>query len=110
MEVPLKYWTIENIEKLKVLEPFGEGNPYPQFLAKNLRIDDFFMIGSANQHLKFWLKDEEGNIYSGLWWNASDHFKKISVGMYVDIVYTPKVSSWKGKTTIDFVIKDMEIH
>ncbi len=110
MEVPLKYWTIENVEKLKVLEPFGEGNPYPQFLARDLRIDDFFMIGGANQHLKFWLKDREGNIYSGLWWNASDHFKKLSVGMYVDIVYTPKVSSWKGKTTIDFVIKDMEIH
>lgn len=110
MEVPLKYWTIENVEKLKILEPFGEGNPYPQFLARNLRIDDFFMIGGANQHLKFWLKDEEGNIHSGLWWNASDHFKKISVGMYVDIVYTPKVSSWKGKTSIDFVIKDMELH
>ncbi len=58
MEVPLKYWTIENVEKLKILEPFGEGNPYPQFLARNLRIDDFFMIGGANQHLKFWLKDE----------------------------------------------------
>ncbi len=110
MEVPLHYWDIENVEKLKILEPFGEGNPYPQFLAKDLRIDDFFMIGGANQHLKFWLKDRDGNIHSGLWWNASDHFKKLSVGMIVDIVYTPKISSWKGRTSIDFIIKDMNIH
>ncbi len=109
MEVPLEHWTVEEVERLKILEPFGEGNPYPQFLAKNLRIDDFFMIGGANQHLKFWLKDKKGNVYSGLWWNAKDHFKKISVGMYVDIVYTPKISTWKGKTSIDFVIKDLKI-
>ncbi len=109
MEVPLKYWNIENVEKLKVLEPYGEGNPYPQFLAKNVRIDDFFQIGGANQHLKFWLKDREGNVFSAIWWNASDYFKKISVGMYVNIVYTPKISSWKGNISIDFIIKDLEI-
>ena len=109
MEVPLKHWTIENVEKLKILEPYGEGNPYPLFLAKDLRIDDFFQIGGANQHLKFWLKDREGNIFSGLWWNANDYFKKISVGMYINIVYTPKISSWKGNNSIDFIIKDLEI-
>jgi len=108
MEVPLGFWTFEEVEKLKILEPFGEGNPYPQFLARNLRIDDFFQIGGANQHLKFWLKDKDGKVYPGLWWNATDHFKKISVGMYVDIVYTPKISTWKGKMSIDFVLKDIK--
>ncbi|WP_457640594.1 single-stranded-DNA-specific exonuclease RecJ [Persephonella sp.] len=109
METPLSYWSPENVEKLKMLEPFGEGNPYPKFVARGLKIDDFMTVGPGNQHLKFWFKDEKGNAYPALWWGSVGYFKKLSVGMKIDIVYTPKISSWNGKTGVDFIIEDMKI-
>jgi single-stranded-DNA-specific exonuclease len=109
MEVPLSYWSPEKVKNLKILEPFGEGNPYPCFIAKNLRISDFMTVGSANQHLKFWLQDSGKNAFSALWWNYGDKMKNLSVGMYIDVVYTPKISNWNGKTTVDFILKDISV-
>ncbi|WP_457624525.1 single-stranded-DNA-specific exonuclease RecJ [Persephonella sp.] len=109
MEVPLSYWTPERVDQLKVLEPFGEGNPYPKFMARGLRISDFMTVGPTNQHLKFWLQDREKNAFAALWWNYGDKLKQLSVGMYIDIVYTPRVSYWNGKTTVDFILNDINI-
>jgi len=109
MEVPLSYWDAEKVKQLKSLEPFGEGNPSPLFVAKGLRISDFMTVGQTNQHLKFWLKDREKNAFSALWWNYADRIKDLSVGMFVDIVYTPKISSWNGKISIDFILKDIAV-
>ncbi len=109
MEVPLSYWTEKAIEELKILEPFGEGNPYPIFIARDLRIDDFITIGHENQHLKFWFKDDKGDVYPALWWGAVNYFKYLSVGMKVDIVYIPKVSSWRGRRSVEFILEDIKI-
>jgi len=109
MEVPLSYWTPERVNRLKVLEPFGEGNPYPKFIARKLRISDFMTVGSANQHLKFWLQDGSKNAYPVLWWNYGDKLKKLSVGMLIDVVYTPRLSYWNGRTGVDFILNDMRI-
>ncbi len=109
MEVPLSYWTPEKVNQLKMLEPFGEGNPYPRFVAKNLRISDFMTVGQINQHLKFWLQDGEKRAFSALWWNYGDKLKKLSVGMQIDIVYTPKISNWNGKIAVNFIISDISI-
>ncbi|WP_456465810.1 single-stranded-DNA-specific exonuclease RecJ [Persephonella sp.] len=109
MEVPLSYWNTERVNQLKTLEPFGEGNPSPLFIAKNLRILDFMTVGQTNQHLKFWLKDRNKNVFSALWWNYADRIKDLSVGMFVDIVYMPKISSWNGKTNVDFILKDIAV-
>ncbi|WP_457622786.1 single-stranded-DNA-specific exonuclease RecJ [Persephonella sp.] len=110
MEVPLSYWTPENVEKLKILEPFGEGNPYPKFIARGLRIDDFMTVGAGNQHLKFWFKDIDGKAYPALWWGSVGFFKKLSVGMNVDIIYTPKLSTWNGDTGVEFIVEDIKIN
>ncbi|NPA52788.1 MAG: single-stranded-DNA-specific exonuclease RecJ [Aquificae bacterium] len=109
MSVPFSYWNIEHIESLKILEPFGEKNPFPRFLAKNVRIEDFMLIGNNQQHIKFWFK-EDSNAFPGLWWGASKYIKNLSVGTQVDIVYTPRINNWNNTTGIDFIIDDIIIY
>ena len=109
MPVRFSYWNIENIEKLKILEPFGEKNPFPKFLAKEVLIEDFMTIGNNQQHIKFWFR-EDTNAFPGLWWGAAKYIKKLSVGTKVDVVYTPKVSKWNNNIGIDFIIDDIIIH
>lgn len=111
MEVSLSYWDEENFKKLSILEPFGEGNPYPKFIGRRVRIQDFITVGSEHQHVKFWLKEEETKqTFQALWWGAKNYINLLSVGQIVDIVYTPKSSCWNGKTTIDFIINDIKIN
>jgi len=110
MEVPLGYWNMKTIEELKQLEPFGEGNPYPKFVARDLRIQDFMMVGHENQHLKFWFKDQRGKVFPALWWGAINYFKDLAVGMFVDVVYTPKISSWRGRVSVEYIVEDIKIN
>ncbi len=108
MEVPFSYWSVERVEKLRVLEPFGEQNPFPKFIAKGVIIEDFVTVGNMNQHIKFWFREKE-NAYPGLWWGAVGYLTHLAVGQRVDVVYTPKLSVWNSSTGIDFIIDDIII-
>ncbi len=109
MEVPFSYWNIENVRKLKILEPFGEQNPFPKFKVSGVIIEDFMTIGNIGQHLKFWFR-ENGKAYPGLWWGAVEYLPKLSVGDKVDVIYTPKISTWNDTIGIDFIIDDIIIY
>ncbi len=109
MEVPFSYWSLDSVERLKILEPFGEKNPFPKFMAKNVIIEDFMTVGNINQHIKFWFR-EETKAYPGLWWGAASHIGRLSVGLTVDVIYTPKLSKWNNSNGIDFIIDDIIIH
>ncbi|OTN76529.1 single-stranded-DNA-specific exonuclease RecJ [Enterococcus sp. 8G7_MSG3316] len=49
--------TIELIDSLKVLAPFGLGNPLPKFLIKDLHTKSARQIGAEKQHLKLVMED-----------------------------------------------------
>ena len=50
-EITLKDITVENVNEIKKLEPFGEANKMPVFVYKNLKIDSIRAL-SEGKHLK----------------------------------------------------------
>lgn len=107
MEIPLSYWDRAKVREIYMLEPFGEKNPKPKFLASNLRLDYFEM--PYKSFLVLTLRDENRNVFIGKWWKSSDVIKHLSVGQIIDVVYTPAISSYKGMESIDFYIDDIRI-
>lgn len=57
-ELPLTEVSINFIESLNVLAPFGTDNPLPKFLFSNLSTQNARQIGTENQHLKLVMTDE----------------------------------------------------
>ncbi len=111
MNIQPSYWNEENFKELSVLEPFGEGNPYPKFVGRSVRIQDFITVGNEGQHVKFWLKEEDTKkTFQAMWWGAKNYLKDISVGQIIDLVYTPKLNHWNGNTSITYIIYDIKIH
>ncbi|WP_299237547.1 single-stranded-DNA-specific exonuclease RecJ [Sulfurihydrogenibium sp.] len=107
MEVPMSYWTTEKVKEIYTLQPFGEKNPIPKFLARNLKIE--FFTNPAKNLLILNLKDENKNIFNAKSWKAKELLDKLSVGMVIDIVYTPEINYYKGFENLDFVIDDLKI-
>ncbi len=98
-QVELKELTFDVIEKIKLLEPFGEGNKMPIFMCKNLKIDSIRSL-SEGKHLKLTLK--EGNqILNAIGFNMGSLVHDFLIDDKVDVVRTVgnKRVWWKQTNT-----------
>ncbi|MBR6033957.1 MAG: single-stranded-DNA-specific exonuclease RecJ [Clostridia bacterium] len=94
-QVEIKELDIESIEKIKLLEPFGEGNKMPVFMLKNLRIDSIRAL-SEGKHLKLTLKD--GNqVLSAIGFNMGELANEYLLDDKVDVVGHLEINEYRRK-------------
>jgi len=71
MDIKPDELSLDLMEKIKMLEPFGQDNPEPVLCCSNLSILNFRMIGADNNHLKINLKSPDNKYLEALWWQKS---------------------------------------
>lgn len=84
-EVPLSSLRGEEIRWLGRLAPYGEGNPEPVFLSRNVLVAERRAVGQDGQHLRLKLRD------GPVAWPAIAFRQEgggIDEGMHIDIVYS----------------------
>lgn len=95
------------IAALSALEPFGQGNPKPVFVTKNLalREDPFVM---KEKHLKLKLESESGCQLEAVWWDGVDRSKGRTLrrGSRIELAYVVEVNNWQGNRKIQLVVED----
>ena len=95
------------LEALSALEPFGQGNPKPVFVTKNLflREDPFVM---KDKHLKLKLVSESGRQLEAVWWDGVDRSKGRTLrrGSRIELAYVLEVNNWQGNRKIQLVVED----
>lgn len=109
--------TLDFIEHLGVLEPFGKGNEKPIFGDKNIKIIKARYLGKNNTVLKLELYKNDSQKIEGIMFNCDDDIEnylkkkwgkneveKMFLGksnnILVDIAYYPKINEYMGKRTI----------
>ncbi len=90
------------ISQIEMLAPFGSMNPEPVFCSKNVRISSPMTVG--NNHLKM-RASEDNNHYDTIWFDKGNISGLLS-GSPIDIVFTPQINHWNGKTSIQLKMKD----
>ena len=122
MELPLDYISFPLVESLKVLEPFGKGNPRPLFGAKGLKVKRAFILGSNQNVLKLIFLTDNGRAMDGIYFGDIEEFeRKISEkfgfkelnNMYkgienkvkLDIVYVPNINEYMGNRKLQVYIQ-----
>lgn len=111
MEISSEDIDWEFMSELKKMEPFGQGNPEPVFLVKNMVIADLRVCGNGSKHLKLSLKGESGGpkIFDSIGFGFGDRFPNIKKGDKIDIVFNLKEDSWNGSKKIQFNLIDLRI-
>jgi single-stranded-DNA-specific exonuclease len=102
-EVKLQSLRGDTFKMVQKLSPFGSGNPYPTFLARNVTVEDCRSVGSKGEHLKLKLKD------NGVIWNGISFKKGNLIGEVksrLDIVFNLEVDHWIGGGTLQLNILD----
>ena len=104
-EISLNEITVNDIESLKLLEPFGEENRIPLFLFKNLKIDSIRTL-SEGKHLKLTLKDDK-NIVQAIGFNIGNLVNEYRLGDKIDVVGCLEINEFNGRKMIQINIKDI---
>ena len=121
IHLPLDYVSFNLVEELKLLEPFGKGNPKPLFGAKGIPVKRAFILGKNGNVLKLLLLTKSGRIIDGLYFGDIEEFedrlskkygmveldrmyKGIDSEIKLDIVYTPSVNEYMGNKNLQVII------
>ena len=97
--------TMDFIEELSLLEPFGMGNPKPQFVCQNLLVTKSMKMGKENNHLRFNFAYNNTQ-YTAIGWHMADVADDIN-NKYVDILFKPELNHWNDHTYLQFKLSDL---
>ena len=97
--------TIDFIEEISKMEPFGASNPSPIFAMKDLVIEGRTTLGSDNSHLKMTLSAKDASEITAIWWKRAD--ATLKKGDSLDIAFHPQINEFNGNRSIQLIIDDV---
>ena len=97
--------TIQLVEELGKLEPYGTSNVVPMFLIRNLKIDSIRTLVEG-KHLKLTLQ-EGGNIINGIGFNLGSYADEFLLGDKVDVIGMLEINVFNNIKNIQINIKDI---
>lgn len=105
-ELALDQMSVELVQLLAELEPYGHGNPEPVWVTRGLKVVDAFVMGRERQHLKLRLFDGRTTI-DALWWRNAEHVHAFTKCPRVDVAYTLSINEYMGRRRVQLIVKEL---
>ncbi|MBW7476253.1 single-stranded-DNA-specific exonuclease RecJ [Paenibacillus oenotherae] len=100
--------TLDVLNQLMQLEPFGIGNAAPRLLLQDAALADRRVIGKDSTHLKLTLSGE-GKLLDAIGFGLGPLAHKLTDGAALELVGELSVNEWNGQRKAQFVVQDMRI-
>lgn len=100
-ELTLSEVNMETYDSLRKIAPFGEQNPKPKFISKNIKVI-YNRTTTNNRHLRLIL-GQNGIQQSAIWWWAGE----MDLDSRVDIIYTLDINNFQGKKDLQLTIEEI---
>ncbi len=85
--------SLDLVEQLERLAPFGPGNPPLVLASLGLLLKSHSTIGRTGEHLRLMVEDEEGAVQKVLWWQGAG--SPLPQGRF-DLAYVVRASDYRG--------------
>ena len=97
------------LDQLAMFEPFGQGNPKPVFLTRDLILSDEPYV-MKDKHLKMRLISQSGRQFEAVWWDGVERSKgqTLKPNSRIELAYIPEANSWQGTTRLQLVVEDLK--
>jgi single-stranded-DNA-specific exonuclease len=102
------------VRELAGLAPFGRGNPRVKLRLNGVRLaEPPRVMGRSGDHLSLRVESGRGvdrhsmRIVAFGW---GDHATKLATGSTLDLVVTPKLNHWNGRTSVEGELHDLLVH
>ena len=89
--------TLELLDDLRRMEPFGEGNPEPLFGLRGVHLSDVRPLGADGRHLA--LAFRERAVPKAIWWNRGNSIESLraQAASACDIIFTVEANDYQGR-------------
>lgn len=101
--------SLDLIEELKLLEPFGAGNEEPIFRLQDMDIVNTARMGADRNHLRIDMKDSHGNILKLVAFFAPDQWLELSAGDAISPLIKISANEFNGVTSVEGRIVDIDM-
>lgn len=99
--------TLELVNDLDRLAPFGVGNPLPVFATLGVRLLQQTPVGRNQEHLLLTIEDNQGDACQMVWWQGADELSSTQLPEgFFDIAYTVHGSSYRGSQGVQITWKE----
>ncbi len=107
-EAPLRQFTRDAVSQLRMLGPFGEGNPTPLFATRGVRlIAAPRRVGSTNDHLQFAITDNTATVRC-VGFRMGHLEKRLLDHEFFNIAYEAQLNRYNGNTNVEFIAVDIQ--
>ena len=96
--------TVDLVEQISQLEPFGQSNPSPIFALKNLKIKEKRLMGENRNHLRLKCIGGSSELTCIRW---KDGDISLVQGDPLDIAFHPQINEYNGNTSVQLILDDV---
>jgi single-stranded-DNA-specific exonuclease len=89
--------SLDLVEDLERLAPFGAGNPPLTLVSRGLSLTSHTPVGRTGEHLQLVVEDEEGTAQKVVWWQGADW--PLPQGRF-DLAYLVRASTYRGQRDV----------
>ncbi|TYS87766.1 single-stranded-DNA-specific exonuclease RecJ [Rossellomorea aquimaris] len=100
--------SVESIEKLQLLAPFGMHNPKPKWIIDNVSIEHYKKIGSAQNHLKLVLEDK-GVQLDGVGFGLGELADHMTPFSNASVIGELSINEWNNRKKPQVFLQDVKI-
>ena len=86
---------------LEQYEPYGQGNPRPKFITRNVTLAALQTMGKEKNHLRFTFESDQRYL-QGVQFKTTDTYP---LGASLDVIYTLNENHFRGETTIQLMVE-----
>jgi len=100
-ELPFGLISSEMVRLLERFEPYGQANPRPKFITRNVTLAALQTMGAEKNHLRFTF-ESDGLYLQGVQFKTTATYP---VGRQFDVVYSLNENHFRGETTIQLMVE-----
>ena len=100
-ELHFKDISFELTQLIQKYQPYGQGNPTPKFLSKNVKILQADTMGKEAEHLRFTFL-QDGITMAGVQFKTRESYE---IGSSVDVIYTVNENRFRGNVSLQMMVE-----
>lgn len=104
--IKVPYISLETVNDINRLQPFGVENPTPSFAIRNIKIHKISVM-SEGKHLRMTLLKDRKYLDS-VGFGMGEYYQHLQEGDFIDVAFALDINDYKGFQNVQLILKDIK--